>query len=79
MKNKFEDFCYVCGEVVPEEQGLAERLSRTPGEAGWGETKWGVRHKTCATPPPESTIPKQTPSSVGDDDINQHKYSGGQI
>jgi hypothetical protein len=58
MKNKFEGFCYVCGEVVPEEQGLAEQLPRKPGEAGWGSTKWSVRHKTCNPPPPESTVPK---------------------
>jgi hypothetical protein len=70
MKNKFKGFCYVCGEVVPEKEGLTEQLPRKSGEAGWGKTKWGVRHKTCVTPPPESIIPKErnTASSVGDDD-----------
>ena len=50
MKNKFEGYCYVCGEVVPEGQGLAETLPRSPGDAGWGKTKWSVRHKTCERP-----------------------------
>jgi hypothetical protein len=47
MKNKFEGFCYVCGEVVLEEQGMVDQLPRNPADAGWGSTKWCVRHKTC--------------------------------
>jgi hypothetical protein len=47
MRNKFEGYCYVCGELVPEEQGLAEQLPRDPGDAGWGKTKWCVRHRDC--------------------------------
>jgi hypothetical protein len=58
MKNKFEGFCYVCGEVVPEEQGLAEQIPRKPGLAGWGNTTWAVRHKTCKPPTPESAATK---------------------
>jgi len=50
MKNKFEGFCYVCGELVPEEEGLAEQTTRKPGNAGWGATKWSVRHKQCKPP-----------------------------
>lgn len=50
MKNKFEGYCYVCGEVVPEEQGIAEQKPRDPGEIGFGKTKWSVRHKTCKEP-----------------------------
>jgi hypothetical protein len=46
-KNKFEGFCYVCGDVVLEMQGIAEQRPRIPGEAGWGKTQWSVRHKTC--------------------------------
>jgi hypothetical protein len=47
MKNKFEGFCYVCGEVVEEGKGLAEQIQRQPWMAGWGETTWSVRHTTC--------------------------------
>jgi hypothetical protein len=53
MKNKYEGFCYVCGEVVPEEAGIAEQRERKPGEAGWGKTTWSVRHKECK--PEEAT------------------------
>jgi hypothetical protein len=51
MKNKFEGYCYVCGNVVPEGAGVAEALPRNPGEVGFGKTKWGVRCKTCKQPP----------------------------
>jgi hypothetical protein len=54
MKNRFEGYCYVCGDVVPEEQGIAEPLPRNPGEAGWGQTKWCVRHTACKPPAPGS-------------------------
>jgi hypothetical protein len=47
MKNKFEGYCYVCGEVVPEEVGVAEQVPRKSGEAGFGNTKWVVRHQAC--------------------------------
>jgi hypothetical protein len=47
MKNKYEDFCYVCGEVVPEEKGVAEQRARSPGDPGWGATRWVTRHTTC--------------------------------
>ena len=47
IKNKYEGFCYVCGGVVAEEKGLAERIKREPGTAGFGDTKWSVRHKEC--------------------------------
>jgi len=47
MKNKFEGFCYVCGEVVPEGAGVTEQQPRKSGEAGFGSTKWVVRHSTC--------------------------------
>jgi len=47
MKNKFEDFCYVCGELVPEENGVAEQRARSPGDPGWGATRWVVRHTIC--------------------------------
>jgi uncharacterized protein CbrC (UPF0167 family) len=50
MKNKFEDYCYVCGELVPEERGVAEQMERKPGDAGWGKTKWVVRHTNCQAP-----------------------------
>ena len=46
-ENKYEDWCYVCGELVPEEQGIAEQKARGPGDPGWGATRWIVRHKTC--------------------------------
>ena len=57
MKNKFEDWCYVCGELVPEQQGLAEQQDRKPGTTGWGKTKWVVRHTTCQ---PEAAEKKET-------------------
>lgn len=47
MKNKFEGFCYLCGGVVEEEKGIAERVKRQLGDPGWGETKWVVRHPEC--------------------------------
>ena len=47
MKNKFEGYCYVCGDIVVEGKGLAEQLPRQPADAGWGDTKWSVRHTTC--------------------------------
>ena len=47
LKNKYEGFCYVCGGVVAEEKGFAEKIRREPGTAGFGATKWGVRHKEC--------------------------------
>lgn len=47
MRNKFEGFCYVCGEVVLEEKGIAEQHARSPGDPGWGKTVWVVRHTTC--------------------------------
>jgi hypothetical protein len=52
MKNKLEDFCYVCGEVVPEEVGLAEQVLRKPSDPGWGRTRYVVRHTTCQPPTP---------------------------
>jgi len=54
MKNKFEGYCYVCGEVVEEEKGMAVQLPRKPGDSGWGATKWAVRHEHCK-PPVEQT------------------------
>lgn len=50
MKNKFEDWCYICGELVEEEKGIAEQKARKPGDPGWGSTRWVVRHPNC-TPP----------------------------
>lgn len=54
MRNKFEDWCYVCGELVEEEKGIAERIKRTPSDPTWswgkGDTRWAVRHPNC--PPP---------------------------
>ena len=47
MKNRYEDYCYVCGEIVEEEKGVAERKARNPGDTGFGSTKWVVRHTTC--------------------------------
>jgi hypothetical protein len=64
MKNKFEEFCYVCGEVVPEQAGLAEQRPREAGDAGFGKTKWVVRHTTC------------TPSSVGDGNKSNSNTNG---
>ena len=60
MKNKLEDFCYVCGEVVPEEAGLAEQVLRKPGDPGWGTTRYVVRHTTCQPPTPVGEGTKQT-------------------
>lgn len=60
MKNKFEDWCYVCGELVPEEAGIAEQIARKPGDAGWGPTKWVVRHKTCRAEQSESRPSSRT-------------------
>jgi hypothetical protein len=54
MKNKREDWCYVCGELVPEETGIAEQKPRQPGDPGWGGTRWVVRHTTC--PPCEKGV-----------------------
>jgi hypothetical protein len=50
MKNKYEDWCYVCGLLVEEEKGLAEKVARHPGDPGWGETRWVVRHPNCVPP-----------------------------
>lgn len=47
MKNKREGYCYVCGEIVPEDAGIAEQKKREPGDPGWGDTRWVVRHKEC--------------------------------
>jgi len=47
MKNKYEGYCYVCGEVVEEEKGIAEQHPRNPGDTGFGPTKWMVRHPNC--------------------------------
>jgi hypothetical protein len=47
MKNRFESWCYICGELVEEQQGLAEQVERNAGDSGWGKTKWVVRHMTC--------------------------------
>lgn len=47
MKNKFEGYCYICGELVEEEKGIAEQIERKSGDVGWGKTKWVVRHKEC--------------------------------
>jgi hypothetical protein len=47
MKNKYEDYCYICGEVVMEGAGVAEQVPRKSGEAGFGSTKWIVRHTAC--------------------------------
>jgi hypothetical protein len=47
MKNKYEDYCYVCGELVLEEAGVAEQRARQPGGPGWGKTVWVVRHTDC--------------------------------
>ena len=47
MTNKYESYCYVCGEVVPEEQGVVEKRERKSGEVGFGESKSVVRHKGC--------------------------------
>jgi hypothetical protein len=54
MKNKREGYCYVCGDVVAEEQGIAEQIERKSGESGWGDKKWVVRHIECQ-PPTEET------------------------
>jgi hypothetical protein len=55
MKNKREDWCYVCGEFVPVGEGIAETKARQSGDAGWGATRWVVRHTQC----------KEETSSVG--------------
>jgi hypothetical protein len=53
IRNIHEGYCYVCGGVVPEEQGIAEQLPRNPGDAGWGKTDWKVRHKECDPKAPD--------------------------
>lgn len=50
MKNKFDGYCYVCALYVEEEKGIAERIKRHPGDPGWGETVWAVRHPNCIPP-----------------------------
>jgi hypothetical protein len=47
MKNKFEDFCYICGDIVYEGKGFAEQIERKPGDLGWGKFRWVVRHPNC--------------------------------
>lgn len=50
MKNKFEGSCYVCGELVEEERGVAEKILHLPTAGGFGDSEgrvWGVRHKEC--------------------------------
>jgi hypothetical protein len=47
MKNKFEGDCYVCGQLVEEEKGIAEQIKRPPYAAGFGDAIWAVRHKDC--------------------------------
>ena len=47
MKNKYEDYCYVCGDLVLEEQGIVEKHPRKSGDVGFGPTKWLVRHPNC--------------------------------
>jgi hypothetical protein len=59
MKNKYEGYCRVCGEVVAEGKGLAETIKRQPGMAGFGATVWAVRHNNCMAPTAESIERKQ--------------------
>jgi len=47
MKNRFEDYCYICGDLVEEEKGIVEQIERKPGDVGWGKTRWVVRHHDC--------------------------------
>lgn len=47
MKNKREEYCYVCGEIVHEGEGVVEQKARQPGDPGWGDTNWVVRHNEC--------------------------------
>jgi hypothetical protein len=52
MKNKYEGYCYVCGEVVREGEGGVERRKAQPWEAKDADgMTWGVRHNEC--PPPK--------------------------
>jgi hypothetical protein len=55
MKNRFEDYCYVCGEVVHEQEGIAETIPRRYGDSGSGSTKWVVRHNECVPPKEEAS------------------------
>jgi hypothetical protein len=54
MKNQREGYCYVCGDVVEEEKGIAEQIDREEGSAGWGTKKWVVRHVECQPPTKEN-------------------------
>jgi hypothetical protein len=75
MKNKYEDFCYVCGEVVAELEGLVEQVPREPGDRGWGPTKWIVRHPNCQ--PHDSKRGGRIESVPSPDgDTNQQKGNG---
>lgn len=53
MLNKYEDWCYVCGEVVEEEKGFAEMRPHGLAPVRWGKTEWSVRHKDCRKPTAE--------------------------
>ena len=62
MKNKYEDYCYVCGDLVLEEQDIVEQHPRNSGDTGFGPTKWMVRHSNC----PSSLKTKNNNDQHGD-------------
>lgn len=71
MKNKFSNWCYVCGEFVDVGEGIAEQVARTPGGPGHGSTRWVVRHSSCA-PPEKPDTDKILEEYVKN--YNQHHY-----
>ncbi len=53
MKNRYEGYCYVCGELVEQEKGVAEQVHKSflsPSAPGYGDYRWCVRHTGCERP-----------------------------